>query len=314
MLDGIDPMIFLAAVLIGVGLVALAVSLLLQGNKKDRALNRIEVLVNQRRRTQKLSMGNSEVETESLAGKLDKIGEKLSQTKIFSVFVEDEDRKMLGRAGLGSEEDVNRFVVIRLILSGIALVVWFFLSQDYRDLTTKLIQLVGLFGLGYMAPKWILRAYANNVEAAFNKELVALVDVMRLLQGVGLSVEQSLEVVATQLKDLVPITGRILYRAKTQVKSGVTWNQILHKMTKTYTSPEFKSFVAVISQIEKYGGAVQEPLKQFSERLIERERSAIKDTIGKLTVKITGIMVITMMPALLIVAGGPGVISITRAF
>ncbi|MDX1668974.1 MAG: type II secretion system F family protein, partial [Limnobacter sp.] len=39
-----------------------------------------------------------------------------------------------------------------------------------------------------------------------------------------------------------------------------------------------------------------------------------KETIGKLTVKITGIMVITMMPALLIVAGGPGVISITRAF
>lgn len=314
MFDGIDPMIFLAVVLIGVGLVALAVSLLVQGSKKDRALDRIELLVNQRRQTQKLSMGSSEVETESLAGKLDKIGEKLSQTKIFSIFVEDEDRKMLGRAGLGSEEDVNRFVVIRLILSGIALVVWFFLSQDYRDLTTKLIQLVGLFGLGYMAPKWILRAYANSVEAAFNKELVALVDVMRLLQGVGLSVEQSLEVVATQLKDLVPITGRILYRAKTQVKSGVTWNQILHKMTKTYTSPEFKSFVAVISQIEKYGGAVQEPLKQFSERLIERERSAIKETIGKLTVKITGIMVLTMMPALLIVAGGPGVISITRAF
>lgn len=314
MLNDINPIVFLAAALMGLGLVVLALSLFAQTNKKEKALHRIDLLVSQRRQTQKLSVGNEYVETESLAGKLDRIGEKLSQTRVFSIFVEDEDRKMLGKAGLGSEENINRFVVIRLTLSGLALVVWFILSQDHQNLTTKLIQLVGLFGLGYMSPKWILKAYASNIEAAFDKELVALVDVMRLLQGVGLSVEQSLEVVATQLKDLVPITGKILYQAKAQVKSGVTWNQILHKMTKTYPNPEFKSFVAVISQIEKYGGAVQEPLKQFSERLIERERSAIKETIGKLTVKITGIMVITMMPALLIVAGGPGVISITRAF
>ncbi|MDX1669852.1 MAG: hypothetical protein R3194_10565, partial [Limnobacter sp.] len=259
MLDGLDPMVFLAAVLIGIGLVALAFSLLIQGNKKEKALRRIDGLVAQRRQTQKLSMGSSEVETESLAGKLDKIGEKLSKTRAFNMFVEEEDRKMLGRAGLGSDEDLNRYVVLRLGLSMVAVVIWFFISQDYRDFTTKAIQFVGLFGLGFMAPKWVLRAYSKNVEAAFEKELVALVDVMRLLQGVGLSVEQSLEVVATQLRDLVPITGRILYRAKTQVKSGVTWNQILHKMTRTYNSPEFKSFVAVISQIEKYGGAVQEP-------------------------------------------------------
>jgi tight adherence protein C len=59
---------------------------------------------------------------------------------------------------------------------------------------------------------------------------------------------------------------------------------------------------------------VQEPLKQFSDRLVEKERANAKETMGKLTVKLTGVMVITMLPALLIMTGGPGIISIIRAF
>jgi tight adherence protein C len=89
---------------------------------------------------------------------------------------------------------------------------------------------------------------------------------------------------------------------------------ILKKMSNVYSSDEFKSFVQVLGQIEKFGGAVQEPLRQFSDRLIEKERANAKELMGKLTVKLTGVMVVTMLPALMIMTGGPGIISILRAF
>jgi tight adherence protein C len=58
---------------------------------------------------------------------------------------------------------------------------------------------------------------------------------------------------------------------------------------------------------------VQEPLRIFGERLRERRRSEMKERIGKITVKMTGVMVSTLLPALVIVTAGPGFIAIFRS-
>ncbi|MNY40200.1 hypothetical protein D3C86_1749270 [compost metagenome] len=58
---------------------------------------------------------------------------------------------------------------------------------------------------------------------------------------------------------------------------------------------------------------MQEPLRIFSERLRERRRSEMKERIGKITVKMTGVMVTTLLPALVIVTAGPGFIAIFRS-
>ncbi|MDH4394088.1 MAG: type II secretion system F family protein [Limnobacter sp.] len=306
--------IIIGILTLGVGMLIIAGLIYLQSIKREKSLRRIDQLVRQRRQLQGVSLQSKDMSTSSITGKLDDLGETFSKTKAFGWFVEEEDRTLLGRAGFGTDEDLQRFVLIRLglVIAGAVLLLVFNGAAALKG--TGLIQFISVLGLGFMAPKWLLKSVADSREQAFERELVAVVDVMRLLQGVGLSVDQSLEVIATQLRELVPISGRMLYKAKGQVQSGVTWNTILKKMSEVYTSVEFRSFVAVIGQIEKYGGAVQEPLRQFSERLIEKERANAKETIGKLTVKITGVMVVTMLPALLIVAGGPGVIAMSNTF
>jgi tight adherence protein C len=300
--------------LLGFGFVALAWSLLGQSSRKEKALARIDEYTEQRRRVQTSASVRNQVPTSVLTGRIDRLGQQFSKTKAFSYFVEDEDKKLLGRAGFGREEDLSRFVLMRIGLGLVGLLIGLFLNMDSGFGAISMIQVIATTGIGFMAPKWLLKTIGEGREAAFERELVAVVDVMRLLQGVGLSVDQSIEIMATQLRDLVPITGRMLYRSRAQVKSGVPWNVILKKMSNVYSSDEFKSFVQVLGQIEKFGGAVQEPLKQFSDRLVEKERANAKEAMGKLTVKLTGVMVITMLPALLIMTGGPGIISIIRAF
>lgn len=70
---------------------------------------------------------------------------------------------------------------------------------------------------------------------------------------------------------------------------------------------------ALIVQIDKHGGAVQEPLRQFGERLREQRRMRMKEDIGKITVKMTVVMVLTLLPSLLIITAGPGFLSVVRA-
>jgi len=309
-----DTLLGIGIFLLGLGFMGLAWSLLNQASRKEKTLERIEQYIEERRRVQTSAAVRNQVPTSALTNRIDRIGQQFSQTKAFSHFVEDEDKKLLGRAGFGREEDLSRFVLMRIGLALIGLAIGLFLNWGNGFNTTAMIQVVAITGIGFMTPKWILKTIGEGRAAAFERELVAIVDVMRLLQGVGLSVDQSIEIMATQLRDLVPITGRMLYRARAQVKSGVPWSVILKKMSSVYSSDEFRSFVQVLEQIEKFGGAVQEPLKQFSDRLVEKERANAKETMGKLTVKLTGVMVITMLPALLIMTGGPGIISIIRAF
>ncbi|HEY1059555.1 MAG TPA: type II secretion system F family protein [Limnobacter sp.] len=309
-----SPILALGILMVGLGLMGLAWALLRQAAKKEKALQRIDEFLDQRRRVQSYVGARNQVPTAALSNRIDRIGAAFSKTKAFSSFIDEEDRKLLGKAGFGTDEDLNRFVLIRMALAVLGLLAATYFNVLSQSGSVELVRMVALIGLGFMLPKWALKAIAESREQAFERELVAIVDVMRLLQGVGLSVDQSIEIMATQLRDLVPITGRLLNKAHIQAKSGVPWNVILRKIGNMYSSDEFRSFVQVLGQIEKFGGAVQEPLRQFSDRLVEKERSSAKEIMGKLTVKLTGVMVITMLPALLIVAGGPGIISIMNAF
>ena len=71
--------------------------------------------------------------------------------------------------------------------------------------------------------------------------------------------------------------------------------------------------ITLLTQVDRFGGAVQEPLRQFGGRLQENRRARLKEQVGKLTVKMTMIMVITLLPALLIIAAGPGFMSVMRS-
>jgi tight adherence protein C len=54
-------------------------------------------------------------------------------------------------------------------------------------------------------------------------------------------------------------------------------------------------------------------LKQFGERLREARRAMLRERIGRLAVKMTGVMIVTLLPALLIVTAGPGVLAVMRS-
>ena len=300
--------------LMGIGMVAMAALIFQESRKRQKTGQRIESLISDRRQVKYGPRSITKITTpESIAQSIDQMGIALSQTKFFNQILDQEDITYLSKAGFGTEEGAQRFVLIRLSLTIAGFLFGLILFAGSDD-SYFLIKLMGLTGICFLAPKWILKSIAEGREESFQRETVALVDIMRLLQGVGLSVDQSLEVIATQLQDLIPVTGKLLDKARPQVKSGVPWIEMLRRIGNTYSHQDFKALVNVLQQIDKFGGEVQEPLKQFAERLVEKERAAVRERIGKLTIKLTSIMVATMLPGLLILTGGPGVISIMREF
>jgi tight adherence protein C len=146
-----------------------------------------------------------------------------------------------------------------------------------------------------------------------NGELPMFVDLLRLLQGVGLSLDQSLQVMIQDFRNVLPVLSMELALAQAQFATGRTREQSMKRLSTSYDNEDLAAIVRLIVQVEKHGGAVQEPLRQFGDRLRETRRALLRERIGKLTVKMTGVMVITLLPALLIVTAGPGFIAVVRS-
>src|SRR5690606_17238827 len=112
-----------------------------------------------------------------------------------------------------------------------------------------------------------------------------LIDLLRLLQGVGLSIDQSLHVIVTEFRTVLPVLAAELEIAVNQHARGLSREQSLQRLATGFGNEELTAVARMIVQVDRHGGAVQEPLKQFSERVREQRRMELKERVGKLTVK-----------------------------
>jgi len=168
------------------------------------------------------------------------------------------------------------------------------------------------FAVGWMLPKWVVDKRVKRRKAGAKEELPLLLDLLRLLQGVGLSVDQSLHVIVTEFTSVMPVLTAELRAAVDQYTRGRTRQQSLARLSTGFGNDDLAALCRLIAQVDEHGGAIQEPLRHFSERVREQRKLDLKEQIGRLTVKMTGVMVLTLMPALLIITGGAGFLAIIR--
>ncbi|MBR8211949.1 type II secretion system F family protein [Burkholderia cenocepacia] len=265
---------------------------------------------------QNLGLRDANTEPSRLVHILDRlsmVGVRLLDTRIGRYLVADEDRLLLEQCGFVDTRTRGLFLSARLACS--IVMPLFFIVLIGPHVTGEQwragagIALVG----GFMVPKLYLRRRAARRRQAVVDELPLLVDMLRLLQGVGLSLDQSIQVVTNDFKGMMPVLSHEMEIAQRQFSAGRTREQSLQRLSSGFENEDLRAIVRLLIQVDKHGGAVQEPLKQFGDRLREARRAMLRERIGKLTVKMTGVMIVTLLPALLIVTAGPGMISVLRA-
>jgi len=110
-------------------------------------------------------------------------------------------------------------------------------------------------------------------------------------------------VVQNEFFNALPILSKELEIASRQYMNGRTREQSLKRFSSVFDNQELHATARLIVQVAQYGGAVQEPLKQFGERIRESRKLYLKEKVGKLTVKMTSVMVLTCCHRLLIITG-----------
>lgn len=300
----------LTLLLIGIALLSRARHLARSQHTVDRALTR----------RAHVQLPPSEAAATHLSQAMDvaaDIGEQWSMGRFGSVLLATEDHELLDRAGFQNPARARAlFLFSRVVLSA-ALITICLLWLNNLNLTSNpllnllILTLLGL-SLGWMAPKWTVQRRVSQRKAAVTQELPLLIDLLRLLQGVGLSIDQSLHVVTNEFSEVMPVIGAELTLAVDLYARGRSREQSLARLSTHFDNDDLTAICRLIAQVDQHGGAIQEPLQHFSLRLREQRKLDLKEKAGVLTVKMTGVMVLTLMPALLIITGGPGFLAILR--
>lgn len=242
-----------------------------------------------------------------LADALSRVAVSWLDTPFGAIVVAPEDRRLLDRCGFLDANTRARFFAARV---GCAALLPLLALGWFNGEPHLAMWLIGAFVLGFMLPKWFVRRRATARQRSVTSELPMFVDLLRLLQGVGLSLDQSLQVMINDFATVLPVLSQELALAHRQFTTGRTREQSLSRLATSYESDDLNAVMRLVVQVDKHGGAVQEPLRQFGDRLRETRRATLRERIGALTVKMTGVMVLTLLPALLIMTAGPGFIAV----
>jgi tight adherence protein C len=224
-----------------------------------------------------------------------------------------EDRRMLEQCGFIDTRARGLFLIARLGCAACLPLLAGTLAGGRLDGQQYFALLICALMAGFMLPKFLIQRRAAARRRGVIDELPMLVDLLRLLQGVGLSIDQSLQVMVSDFRGVLPVLSGELEIAQRQFATGRTREQSLQRLATSYGNEDLRAIVRLLVQVDRHGGAVQEPLKQFGDRLRETRRAMLRERIGRLAVKMTGVMIMTLLPALLIVTAGPGVLSVTHS-
>ncbi|AOJ24702.1 type II secretion system F family protein [Burkholderia seminalis] len=250
---------------------------------------------------------------ERFLDRLSAAGVRWLDTGLGKYAVAEEDRRLLEQCGYVDARTRGLFLSARVACgTGLPLLFAIFASGRVKG-GIWMVGMFAVFGLGFMLPKLYVQRRAAARRQSVVDELPLLVDMLRLLQGVGLSLDQSLQVVTNDFRGMMPVLSSEMGIAQRQFAAGRTREQSLQRLSGGFDNEDLRAIVRLMIQVDKHGGAVQEPLKQFGDRLRETRRAMLRERIGRLTVKMTGVMVLTLLPALLIVTAGPGMLAVMRA-
>jgi tight adherence protein C len=235
------------------------------------------------------------------------LGTRFENGRLGQSLITPEDRLLLSQIGRNTPQGRAVFLGLRLALAAlmpIPALLWF-APNGFN----VFMVVIGAVAFGLIAPKLVLGAWANRLRRRAESELPLLVDLLRLLQGVGFSVDQSLQMVGDRFQEALPLLAREIRDANAIYVHGRTRLQSLHRLCE-FGNDGLQSLVQILVQVHEHGGAVQEPLRQFVDRLREQRKLRMKEQSGKLSVKMTVVMMLTLLPALMLVLAGPAVVSL----
>lgn len=181
------------------------------------------------------------------------------------------------------------------------------MNGDKRILGPLWIPLLAF--VAYIFPIALLDGRAQNRQEQIRRTLADTIDLLTISVEAGLAFDGALLHARRSMKGpLSEEIGRMLH----EMQLGVRRSDAMRALSERTNVTELRSFVLAMVQADVFGVSVANVLRSQSQELRTKRRQRAEERAMKIPVKLLFPMIICILPALLILVVGPGVIRITE--
>ena len=231
-----------------------------------------------------------------------------------SVNLDNETQVLLNRLGWRSARRRSLFAAFQVGVPVLVLALsLLFQGLFYPNVENHWITPLFATAIGYLLPKRLLAAASQRRQKQLALEVSTFIPLLRILFESGMAVEQSLRVLSTEGKQLMPALTHELRLVLARVDSGLELGEALNRASHLLAVDEFTDTCVILQQLLHQGGGAMKSLLALKQLFDDRRLTRLQEYISKMSAKMSVVMMLFLFPALLIVLAGPGFTALAHA-
>ena len=219
----------------------------------------------------------------------------------------------LVRAGFRSDNALPVFYGVRIMVTLMMLVLCIMLEAKMPpNLVMKLGLMASGIGAGWVLPRFFLEKKVARRQETLRLALPDALDLMVVSIEAGLGLDQAIQHVARELHASHPELSDEMSLVTLEMRHGKRRSEALRNFAERTGEAEFRKLVAILVQNDRFGTSMGESLRTHSDFLRVRRRQEAEERAGKVGVKLVFPIFFFILPSMLIVAAGPGILQIFK--
>ncbi len=216
-------------------------------------------------------------------------------------------RAWLIQAGFRDAIDVNYYFGARLLLAAVGFIgVALFTGLD------NLLLLVGVAGLGFFLPRFILKRMIKDRQRRIRIGLPDALDLTVICVEAGLALDQALTRVGQDLHHAHPDLSDEFHLVNLEMRAGKPRAEALRNLVDRTRVDDIRSLVGTLIQTDRFGTSVAQALRVHSDSLRTERRQRAEEQAAKTTIKMVPPLVVFVLPSIIFVTIGPAIIDLFR--
>lgn len=176
---------------------------------------------------------------------------------------------------------------------------------------SNLVLCVLAFGVaGYLAPDMWLNWMMGRRRKRIRRSIPDSLDLMVICVEAGLGLDQALLRIGQELAVSHPDIHDEFVQVNREQRAGRPRLEAWQNLAERTEIDEFRSFVGMLSQTDKFGTPIAKALSRFSEEIRTKRKQAAEEAAAKTKIKIIFPLVLCIFPCIFIVLLAPAVLNI----
>jgi tight adherence protein C len=222
-------------------------------------------------------------------------------------------RRDLVAAGYRDPSAVYLYLGARVLFCiALALLALYFRSDITSNPILRIVIPVGAALLGYFIPSFYLDHLVSRRQEKIRLSLPDALDLMVVSVEAGLGLDQAIQHVARELMSAHPELCEELELVNLEIRAGKRRLDALRNLAERNGETELRKLVAMMVQTDRFGTSIADSLRTHSDFMRVRRRQEAEERAGKVGVKLVFPIFFLMLPAMLVVAAGPGLLQVFK--